>query len=79
MGRPGWSWRRRGSPVSRWLATVGGPLAAVGLVALYASYPDPDLWAKLAVLLFLPITIFVMVLFEETGSVMRLNRRRRRR
>jgi hypothetical protein len=84
MKRIGWGWRRRGSPLSRWLAVVGGPLVAMTLLALYALFPDPELWTRLSVLLFFPIAMFAMLLFEETGSAMRRDatgrvRRSRRR
>lgn len=69
--RPGWRWRRQGSPLLRWLSVVGGPLLLMTLLAFYALFPDPDLWMKLAVLLFLPATMIVMLLFEETGDAMR--------
>jgi hypothetical protein len=69
--RPGWSWRRRGSPLLRWLSVVGGPLVVLTLLAAYAIFPDTEFWTRVVVLLFLPGTMVVMLLFEETGDAMR--------
>lgn len=71
MAGPGWSLRRRGSPFSRWLWLVGGPLAVPTLLTLFVIYPDPILWQRIAALLLLPGIFIGLVLLQETSLAMR--------
>lgn len=71
MAGPGWSLRRRGSPFSRWLWLVGGPLAALTLLTLFVLHPDPILWQQIVAVLLLPGTFIGLVLLQETSLSMR--------
>ena len=85
MAGPGWSLRRRGSPFSRWLWLVGGPLGVLTLLTLFVIYPDPIFWQRVAALLLIPGIFIGLVLLQETSLSMRRipgrsarSRRRRR-